>query len=227
VKPVATQLGQLNLLSGACEQQIGAELRGLSLLIDIVNQSPNWGIENHSERPFLVSRDGAPGISVDIFESMKARILGGDPHLKISMAMKEVCVLRKESDVLTPSTDSMVSLVLLGNMDWPLSHTPTTLKKKSIAQKELPREFIADDIYYNETDHRAIEASQEEYAAGRQMNAISLVGAMARRWYVCREWPFEIIRPLIGEVLADYDPVHVRQYIENPQCSDDDLFIQL
>jgi hypothetical protein len=227
VKPIATVLGELLLLEGACEQQIKAELRGLTLLIDIVNHSPNWDIESESGKPFLISRDGPPGILVDIFESMKARILGGDPHLCIYMAMKLVCVSKKGDEVLTPATDSMVSLVLLGNMGWPMKQTPRTLKEKALTQNEKAREYITEEVYFNQYDDLAIENSRIDYDAGKHMSAIAHLAAMARRWYVCRSWPFEKIRPLIAEHLANFDPQHIQRYIEAPEFPDDDLFIEL
>ena len=81
MKPIATPIGRFNVLEGACQKQIAAELRGLDLLIELVNKSNVWEIRTEAHTPFLVSTDGAPGILVDIFESMKSRILGGNPHL--------------------------------------------------------------------------------------------------------------------------------------------------
>ncbi|MEJ6665133.1 MAG: hypothetical protein QNL20_03620 [Euryarchaeota archaeon] len=215
------------VLDGACQQQVDAELRGLDLLLDLVSASKIWEIQQSSHLPFLASKDGPPGIIVNIFESMKARILGGDPHLKMMMRQKEVCVLRNHSEVLTPSTDSMVSLVLLGEVGWPLQHTPDTLSDKALAQLELPSSCQQRGIMLDELDHRTIAYSMECYQAGQHMNAIAILAEMGRRWYVCRNWEMGEIRPLLATFLNEIERSHVLLYLEAPQCAQDDLFIVL
>lgn len=225
VKPIVTPLGKFMVLEGACQQQVAAELRGLDLLLNLVNKSNVWEIQQTSDLPFLASTDGSPGILVNIFDSMKARILGGDPHLKMMMRQKQVCVLRNHSEVLTPSTDSMVSLVLLGEMGWPLQHTPDTLSDKALAQLELPTLCQERGIKLDELDHRTIAYSMECYQAGQHMNAIAILAEMGRRWYVCRNWEMGEIRPLLATFLNEIDRSHVMLYLEAPQCPQDDLFL--
>ena len=227
MKPIATPLGPLNLIEGACEQQIAAELRGLCLLMDIVKESPVWSIDTRSSRPFLVSNDGPPGISVDIFESMRVRILGGDPHLTIMMAQKSVCVARQKSDVMTPSTDSMVSLVLLGNMGWPLCKTPTTMLKKALARRDSPEYNLEDHVYYTEQDRSEIEASNKCLLQGKPMEGLQILATMGRRWYVCRGWDLDLIQPIMEEFLVRYSGEHIQRYLQAPVCSEDDLFLVL
>jgi len=227
VKPIATPIGRFNVLKGACQKQIAAELRGLDLLIELVNKSNAWEIRTDAHTPFLVSIDGAPGILVNIFESMKSRILGGNPHLSIMMAQKEVCVLRTKSDVMTPSTDSMISLVLLGDMGWPLAHTPSTLSSKAFAGLETSPEWMERDMQINDLDNREIEFAVDCYQAGQHMNAIAIIAEIGRRWYVCRNWELEHIHPILSELLVQFEPAHIERYLEAPQCSEDDLFIVL
>ncbi len=227
MKPIATPLGPLNLIEGACEQQIAAELRGLCLLMDIVKESPVWSIDTRSSRPFLVSNDGPPGISVDIFQSMKVRILGGDPHLTIMMAQKSVCVARQKSDVLTPSTDSMVSLVLLGNMGWPLCKTPSTMRKKALAPRDSPEYNLEDHVYYTEQDRSEIDASNKCLLQGKPMEGLQILATMGRRWYVCRGWNLDLIQPAMEKHLVQYSGEQIQRYLEAPECSEDDLFLVL
>lgn len=214
-------------MEGACEQQIAAELRGLCLLLDIVKESPTWSIDTRSSRPFLVSNDGPPGISVDIFQSMKVRILGGDPHLTIMMAQKSVCVARQKSDVLTPSTDSMVSLVLLGNMGWPLCKTPTTMRKKALARRDSPVYHKKDHVYFTEQDRQQIEASNRCLEQGKPMEGLRILATMGRRWYVCRGWNLDLIQPVMEEFLVQYSGEQIQRYLEAPECPEDDLFLVL
>ena len=227
MKPIATPLGPLYLIEGACEQQIAAELRGLCLLMDIVKESPVWSIDTRSSRPFLVSNDGPPGISVDIFQSMKVRILGGDPHLTIMMAQKSVCVARQKSDVLTPSTDSMVSLVLLGNMGWPLCKTPTTMRKKALARRDSPVYQNKDHVYSTEQDRQQIEASKRCLEQGKPMEGLRILATMGRRWYVCRGWNLDLIQPVMEEHLVQYSGEQIQRYLDAPECPEDDLFLVL
>ena len=214
-------------MEGACEQQIAAELRGLCLLLDIVKESPTWSIDTRSSRPFLVSNDGPPGISVDIFQSMKVRILGGDPHLTIMMAQKAVCVARQKSDVLTPSTDSMVSLVLLGNMGWPLCKTPTTMRKKALARRDSPVYRKKDHVYFTNQDRQQIEASNRCLEQGKPMEGLRILATMGRRWYVCRGWNLDLIQPVMEEFLVQYSGEQIQRYLEAPECPEDDLFLVL
>lgn len=214
-------------MEGACEQQIAAELRGLCLLLDIVKESPTWSIDTRSSRPFLVSNDGPPGISVDIFQSMKVRILGGDPHLTIMMAQKSVCVARQKSDVLTPSTDSMVSLVLLGNMGWPLCKTPTTMRKKALAHRDSPVYHKKDHVYFTGQDRQQIEASNRCLEQGKPMEGLRILATMGRRWYVCRGWNLDLIQPVMEEFLVQYSGEQIQRYLEAPECPEDDLFLVL
>ncbi len=214
-------------MEGACEQQIAAELRGLCLLLDIVKESPTWSIDTRSSRPFLVSNDGPPGISVDIFQSMKVRILGGDPHLTIMMAQKSVCVARQKSDVLTPSTDSMVSLVLLGNMGWPLCKTPTTMRKKALARRDSPVYRKKDHVYFTNQDRQQIEASNRCLEQGKPMEGLRILATMGRRWYVCRGWNLDLIQPVMEEFLVQYSGEQIQRYLEAPECPEDDLFLVL
>lgn len=214
-------------MEGACEKQIAAELRGLCLLLDIVKESPTWSIDTRSSRPFLVSNDGPPGISVDIFQSMKVRILGGDPHLTIMMAQKSVCVARQKSDVLTPSTDSMVSLVLLGNMGWPLCKTPTTMRKKALARRDSPVYHKKDHVYFTEQDRQQIEASNRCLEQGKPMEGLRILATMGRRWYVCRGWNLDLIQPVMEEFLVQYSGEQIQRYLEAPECPEDDLFLVL
>ena len=214
-------------MEGACEQQIAAELRGLCLLLDIVKESPTWSIDTRSSRPFLVSNDGPPGISVDIFQSMKVRILGGDPHLTLMMAQKSVCVARQKSDVLTPSTDSMVSLVLLGNMGWPLCKTPTTMRKKALAHRDSPVYHKKDHVYFTNQDRQQIDASNRCLEQGKPMEGLRILATMGRRWYVCRGWNLDLIQPVMEEFLVQYSGEQIQRYLEAPECPEDDLFLVL
>ena len=227
MKPIATPLGPLQLIEGACEQQIAAELRGLCLLMDIVKESPVWSIDTRSSRPFLVSNDGPPGISVDIFQSMKVRILGGDPHLTIMMAQKSVCVARQKSDVMTPSTDSMVSLVLLGNMGWPLCKTPTTMMKKALARRDSPVYRTKDHVYHTAQDRQQIDDSNGHLHQGKPMEALRILASMGRRWYVCRGWDLDLIQAQMEEFLVQYSGEQIQRYLEAPECPEDDLFLVL
>lgn len=225
MKPIATPLGNFRVLEGACEQQIAAELRGLSLLREIVEESKVWSIDDRSSRPFLVSNDGAPGISVDIFSSMKSRILGGDPHLHMMMAQRPVCVLRTKSDVMTPSTDSMVSLVLLGNMGWPQAITPETLIEKSIAREAYPNPYMEHVVYHTEEDHEEMAKAKRCLDEGKPMQAIGTLVTIARRWYVCRGWDMDMIQPIMEELLLDFNPLEIDRYLESPEAPEDDLFL--
>jgi hypothetical protein len=90
---------------------------------------------------------------------------------------------------------------------------------------EEPFECLERDLRLKELDYQAIEFAVDCYQAGQHMNAIGILGEMARSWYVCRAWELEDIQPIIAELLNEFDRKHVEAYLEDPQCPEDVMFL--
>ena len=156
MKRIDTQLGTLILGDIVCPKRLKSELRGLELLCSIVNSTPIWSMEMGSEKPFIISNDNGPTILIDVFESIRKKVCEGDPHITVYMSQRPVCILRDSDIVDTPSTDSLVSLVLLGIAGWPYDSTPETLRQKSLTSSHAKIENFGRLL---ESDHNQMQSA--------------------------------------------------------------------
>ena len=222
VKRIDTSLGLLYLDEQFCSKKLAAELRGLELLCSVVNSTPVWSFELSSEKPFLSSNDNGPTILIDIFECIRKKLCEDDPHLTVYMSQRPVCILNECDFIDTPSTDSIVSLVLLGIAGWPLEYTPGTLGQKAI---ETVYQEITDISIILPVDYNQIQTAMHLHSENFRHEALSVLAQMARRWYVCRFWNFdkieEVLRPFIDEI----DQKDVLNYLKNPDDETDRLFL--
>ncbi len=221
---IDTSLGTLHLDDEYCKNRLKAELRGLELLCSIVNSSPVWSFNLDSEKPFLSSNDDGPTILVDIFQCMQRRLLEDDAHLAVYMSQVPVCILKGENRMDTPSTDSIVSLVLLGIAGWPIESTPSSLGEKAIRSGT---HAIQDSSKLLPSDWRQIQSALHLYEEGFIHACISILAQMARRWYVCRCWEVGKVREVLEPILERVTGTDLITYLEHPDESSDALFLSV
>jgi len=224
VERIETILGTLHLDDEYCKNRLKAELRGLELLCSIVNSSPVWSFNLDSEKPFLSSNDDGPTILIDIFQCMQRRLLEDDTHLTVYMSQVPVCVLKDKNRMDTPSTDSIVSLVLLGIAGWPIESTPSTLDEKAIRSGT---HAIQDCSKILPPDWRQIQSALRLYEDGFVHRSISILAQMARRWYVCRCWEVEKVREVLEPILERVTGTEIMTYLEHPDETSDALFLSV
>ena len=223
VKRIDTPLGILCLDTFFLPDQLKAELRGLDLLCSVVNSTPVWSFELSSKKPFIVSNDNGPEILIYVFECIRKKLCEDDPHLKVYMSQRPICVLN-DQDIIdnTPSTDSIVSLVLLGIAGWPSDLTPKTLAKKA---KYAGKGVLVDISKLLESDHNQIETAMHLYRENFNHEALSVLAQLARRLYVCRFWSFEKIDEVLRPIINEFDEQHIRNYLQKPDEETDKLFL--
>ena len=222
MKRIDTQLGTLVLDDHVCQTRLKAELRGLELLCSIVNSTPIWSLELDSEKPFIISNDNGPTILIDVFESIRKKVCEGDPHITVYMSQRPVCILRDSDVVDTPSTDSLVSLVLLGIAGWPIVSTPPTLGKKSMMASPMD---IEDNTTLSTADYNQIQLALHLHQEGVIHAGISVLAQMARRLYVCRCWHIDKIKLILQPILETFEDAEVQTYLRHPDEETDVLFL--
>ena len=222
VERIDTLLGVIELDGHFCQQELKAELRGMELLCSIVNSTPIWSFKLGSERPFLITNDDGPTILIDIFQCIQRRLIDDDPHLAVYISQLPVCILRDPKGVQTPSTDSIISLVLLGVAGWPIQATPGTLSEKTLQNTNQVFEDCSELL---PSDYEEIQNLLGLYEVGLEHESISVLAQMARRWYVCRCWDIEKVRETLEPLLANFQQREIENYLATPNDASDLLFI--
>ena len=219
---IETSLGILHLDDVYCKDRLKSELRGMELLCSIVNSTPVWSFNLNSKKPFLCSNDDGPTIVIDIFGCIQRQLLQNDTHLTVYMSQRPVCILKDNNLMDTPSTDSIVSLVLLGIAGWPIRSTPETLVKKSL---ETSSYELQDMTKLLPSDYMRVQTALELYDLGVDHASISLLAQMARQWYVCRCWDFDQVRETLEPILERYHREDIEKYLQTPDDASDALFL--
>ena len=220
-------MGPLVLEKEVEEDKLSAELRGLELLYEIASKSPNWKLELSSTRPFIRSNDGSPEIQIDIFSCILNKLLNDDGHLCITMSMNNVCVLTDfDSNENIPSSDAMISLILLGNSGWPPKHTPDTLEEKAIGYFKETCEI--EGIKSSNLDFRDFELLDEckthlEYKRYRE--CLIELGRLSRYLYVCKMVSVEGTIDFISPILTKVPIIYRLEYLDNPNEEYDSVFL--
>jgi len=220
-------MGPLVLEKEVEEDKLSAEIRGLELLYEIASKSPNWRLELSSTRPFIRSNDGSPEIQIDIFSCILNKLLNDDGHLCITMSMKNVCVLTDfDSNENIPSSDAMISLILLGNSGWPPKHTPETLEEKAIGYFKETCEI--EGIKSSNLDFRDFELLDEcqtHLENKRYRECLIELGRLSRYLYVCKMVSVEGTIDFISPILTKIPIIYRLEYLDNPNEEYDSVFL--
>lgn len=222
VERIDTSLGQLELDDYFSREKLKAELRGMELLCSVVNATPVWSIKYGSDRPFLITNDDGPTVLIDIFQCIQRRLNDDDPHLTVYMDQIPICVLGDPNGIQTPSTDSIVSLVLLGVAGWPIHATPGTLAQKA---HQTTNKVYEDCSELLPSDYDELHTMMEMNELGLVHEAISTLAEMARRWYVCRCWDRDKVNETLAPLLQNFTSKEIEKYLLEPNDASDALFI--
>jgi len=227
VRSVYTPMGPLTIEDEVDEEKLAAELRGLELLYEITCKSPNWRLELSSTRPFIRSNDGSPEIQIDVFSCIINKLLKNNDHLSITMSMQNVCVLTDfYSNDKIPSSDAMISLIMLGNSGWPHKHTPETLEDKSIGYFKENCEI--EGIRSSNIDFHDFQSLEKcKYYLEHKMYRECLIGLgeLSRFLYVCKMVSVEGIVDFITPILNQIPSIYRLEYLENPEEEYDSVFL--
>ena len=128
----------------ATPERINAELRGLGLLDSVVASAKSWGRELCAltgNTTLVAALDGFE-LKIHVMETLQKFLLFDDPHLVVSFhrgrnrsvgSVEQVCILYNRQHPGCAMADALVSLVLLGEANWPENATPHTLREFAMA----------------------------------------------------------------------------------------------
>ena len=227
MRSVYTPVGILEIKDDFDEKKLASELRGLELLHEIVNNSPNWKIDTFSSRPFIRSNDGSPEIQIDVFNCITNKLCRDNLHLSIQMSMRNVCVVTDfASNEEIPSTDAIISIVLLGNSGWPIKHTPDTLEEKSVGYfKETCEIEGLKDTSIGFEDFENLEMCQRYVDQKMFRESLIELGRLSRYLYVCKMLSINSIAQFIHPVLIKIPKNLLTKYLEMPEEEYDIVFL--
>jgi len=143
------------------------------------------------------------------------------------MGEEYVCILRNpntKADI--PASDAIVSVVLLGNSDWPIDKTPSTLEEKSLAHFHRKKGIIKKELRLSRKDY--IDLQMGTTMCRREpMLGLRKICEVMRGLYCNKMMDFEDIFTLTKEFVEYYKDQQISEYCENPHCSQDVLFLEM
>ncbi|MEC8632376.1 MAG: hypothetical protein VXY10_02940, partial [Candidatus Thermoplasmatota archaeon] len=115
--------------------RLRAELRGLELLNGIVSTAKAWSrkCSTDSWNTLLVTGLDGFELRIDVLKTVESYLLRNDPHIVVELyrgrnrsvgTVERVCILYNQSHPGCAIADAVVSLVLLGESNWPEGSTP-------------------------------------------------------------------------------------------------------
>lgn len=224
----STPFGVLTIPYDIDQDKVYAEIRGLGLLKEIINSSNNWFHEiDYDMEPVVCSNDGRPEIKINIFTSLINRLVHDDGHISIRMDEEYVCILRNpdtKSDI--PASDAIVSLILLGNSDWPIDKTPNTLERKSLAHFHREKGITKKELKLTRTDYIDLQMGAT-MSSKEPMLGLRKICEVMRSLYCNKMMHFEDIFTVTKEFVEQYSDEKITDYCENPHCSQDVLFLEM
>ena len=224
----STPFGVLAVPYDIDQDKVYAEIRGLGLLKDIINSSGNWFHEiDYDMEPVVCSNDGKPEIKINIFTSVKNRLVNNDGHISIQMGEEYICVLRNpDTKADIPASDAIVSMVLLGNSDWPIDKTPSTLEEKSLAHFHREKGITKKELKLTRKDYIDLQMGATMCRQEPRLG-LSKICEVMRGLYCNKMMDFEDIFTVTKEFVDHYNDKKISDYCENPHCSQDVLFLEM
>ena len=219
-------------------EQISAELRGLGLLDSVVESATTWGRELCAltgNTTLVAALDGFE-LRIDVVETIRKNLVFNDQHLAVTFhrgvnrtvgSIEPVCVLHNHQYPGCAVADALVSLVLLGEANWPDKATPSTLREFAMAAQieQRARRLKLGLIELTLEDMEEIDDIRKAVELGLPQAAVDMLCSFCRRCYTCKGMEIEAIkrytRPLFDEIPAR----DVGAYARSPSEPSDLLFL--
>ncbi len=222
----------------APDEMIEAELRGLELLHSVVKDATEWKQMDctvSGNKLLTTSTDGYE-LRIDVIGTVETFLVRGDGHLEVYIlrgrnrtvgAIEKVCILWDLSYPGCAIADALVSLVLLGEAQWPEKSTPRTLREFSHAAQRLAiaQRFKLGIIELTPEDLEEIKDIREALAWGIPHAAIDMLCAFARRCYTCKGMEVEDVRLNTQGLFNEINREDILAYRANPSTPSDLLFL--
>ena len=222
----------------APDEKIEAELRGLHLLQCVVDEAKEWGKMDCpvSGNTLLTTSTDGYELRIDVVATVESFLVRGDGHLEVYIlrgrnrtvgSVEKVCILFDLNYPGCAIADALVSLVLLGEAEWPEQSTPHTLREFSHAAQRLAiaRRFKLGIIELTPEDLEEIRDIREALQWGIAHAAIDMLCAFARRCYTCKGMEIEDVRLNTQALFNEFDRQDILDYAANPNTPSDLLFL--
>ncbi len=231
-------LGVQEPMEGISLDRINAELRGLDLLQTIMMNVENWTPVNchRTGNKHLVTRIEGFEIRIDIIKTISSFLVNNDPHLEVHLyrgrnrtvgSVERLCIALTGSHPGCAIADAIVSLVLLGESNWPKEATPDTLRvfAEEAERQRLGKRLKLGLIDLSLEDIEEIADVREAIELGVPHAAIDLLCSFARRCYTCKGMEMEAVRRYILPLFEGITQAEIQAYALNPSTPADILFL--
>ena len=236
-----TSFGLLNedgSLNHIDEQRLAAELRGLYLLEEVLTCAPSWGkhLCTSSGDTQLVTETEGFELRIDVIGTINAYLKDHDPHIQLHLyrgrnrtvgTVEAICILYSNDHPGCAITDAIVSLVLLGEANWPEAATPKTLWEfASVAATErIARRYKLGIIDLTLEDVQEIEDIQQALNLGMAHAAIDMLCCFARRCYTCKGMEVDEVNLHIQPLIDQFERKDIAAYASYPSTPSDLMFL--
>ena len=230
-------LGMNETLVGISEDRIEAELRGLRLLESIMHSTHAWtSFECLAGNKHLVSKIEGFEIRVDVIKTISVFLRNHDPHLVVHLyrgrnrtvgSVERLCIALTGSHPGCAMADAIVSIVLLGESNWPKQATPHTLGEfaEAARRERLGKRLKLGLIELSLEDIEEISDIREAIKLGIPHAAIDMLCSFARRCYACKGMEIEAVKRYIQPLFEGITHRDIEAYAFNPSTEADLLFL--
>ncbi len=231
-------LGTHEPLEGIPQDRIDAELRGLDLLQTIMLNVETWSTMNCHQTGNSHLIHGIEGfeIRIDIIKTISSFLIHNDTHLEVHLyrgrnrtvgSVERICIALTGSHPGCAIADAIVSLVLLGESNWPRAATPHTLREfaEAAERERLGKRLKLGLIELSLEDMGEISDIQEAIELGIPHAAIDLLCSFARRCYACKGMEIEAVKHYILPLFNGITRTEIEAYALNPSTPADILFL--
>ena len=218
--------------------RLAAEVRGLQLLEDVLTSAPSWGRHlcvKSGDTQLVTETDGFE-LRIDVIGTINAFLKDHDPHIQVHLyrgrnrtvgTVEPICILYNNNHPGCAITDAIVSLVLLGEANWPEAATPKTLWEfASVAASErIAQRYKLGIIDLTLEDVQEIKDIQEALNLGMAHAAIDMLCCFARRCYACKGMEVDEVNTHIQPLIDQFDPKDIAAYTLHPSTPSDLMFL--
>ena len=219
-------------------ERVEAELRGLSLLDSVVTTAKSWGRELCAltgNTTLVAALDGFE-LKIHVMETLQKFLLFDDPHLVVSFhrgqnrsvgSIEQVCVLYNRQHPSCAVADALVSLVLLGEANWPENATPSTLREFAMAAQieQRARRLKLGLIELTLEDLEEINDIRKAIDLGIPQAAVDMLCSFCRRCYTCKGMEIDAVKRYTAPLFDELPPKAVEAYALQPSTPSDLLFL--
>lgn len=218
--------------------RLKAELRGLDLLSEVATMAKTWDRHLSVETGNTVLVSGMQGfeLRIDVLKTVEAFLCSDDPHIQVELyrgrnrtvgSVERICILHDHSHPGCAIADAMVSLVLLGESNWPDGPTPYTLREFSEAAQldRRQRRLKLGLIELTLEDLEEIADVRKALELGIPIAAVDMLCCFARRCYTCKGLDIDAVKRYTTPLFAEIPEEHIRNYARHPSTPSDVLFL--